>query len=239
MAQYQSEEDVLEGIAAGEDTHELAVIGIFFEITDYDNPLFDAILNEDTLDHIQYPSDVAGFQSEEIVTGVYLQDIIPEEVFTDGYFAYEGSLTTPPCTDIVRWHVMNAKSYIGKAQIARFRDLMYTSNHTVAPNFREIQHNINDVYACFEEEIEPDIVTAAEKTQRVIMWVYAVFIVGLMIGMGIVCHRRSKREANSLLTEDPMSKRDRLVSKSSIGHSHDFSRQSSHAGSQHGSTHGH
>ena len=129
---------------------------------------------------------------------------------------------------------MNAKSYIGKAQIARFRELMYTANVTMAPNYREVQNNINDVYACFEEEIEPDIVTAAEKTENAIMWVYAVFIVGVMFAFGFICVRRSKKEAQLLeATEDTTAKRERLASRSSFGNGRDFSRQSSHGSQVH------
>jgi len=239
LGQYPTHEDVLEKRENGEDTHELAVVGIFFELTDYDNPLFDAVLPDDTLENIQYPPDVTGTSSEEIIKNVYLQDIIPEEVFTDGYYAYEGSLTTPPCTDIVRWHVMNAKSYIGKAQIARFRELMFTANKTMAPNYREVQNNINDVYACFEEYVAPDIETQAEKTTRVIIWVYTVLILGCMFAMGFICIRRSKKEAKLLSQEDPKQKRDRLASRSSFGNNHDLSRQSSHGlGSRRQSSHG-
>lgn len=251
LSNYETEDDIIAAIEAGDDRHELAVVGIFFELTDYDNPLFDAILSEETLDRIQYSADISGITTPEIVDNVYLQNIIPEEVFTDGYFSYEGSLTTPPCTDIVRWHVMNAKSYIGKAQIARFRELMYTSNKTMAPNFRDVQENVNDVYACFEKEVIPDVVTAAEKTERAIIWVYAVFIIFAMIGMGVICFLRSKRDKLSASTDDMdhMEKRERLASKSSIGRSgsfggahdngHNMSRQSSYnnAGSSRGSLH--
>ena len=70
------------------------MVGIFFEIQDYDNPAFDAILSEDILDAVEFSGD------NLIIDDLYLQDLIPEGVFTDGFFAYEGSLTTPPCTNI-------------------------------------------------------------------------------------------------------------------------------------------
>eukprot|EP00486_Rosalina_sp_Unknown_P002102 CAMPEP_0201567356 /NCGR_PEP_ID=MMETSP0190_2-20130828/7846_1 /ASSEMBLY_ACC=CAM_ASM_000263 /TAXON_ID=37353 /ORGANISM="Rosalina sp." /LENGTH=274 /DNA_ID=CAMNT_0047987261 /DNA_START=156 /DNA_END=976 /DNA_ORIENTATION=+ len=94
LGQFPTYELIVDGLAAGDDVHQLAVVGIFFELTDYDNPLFDAILGEEDLDELQYPPEVTGQPSEKIVNGVYLQDIIPEEVFSDGYFAYQGSLTT-------------------------------------------------------------------------------------------------------------------------------------------------
>ena len=148
------------------------------------------------------------------------------------YSIYKAS---PPCTNIVRWHVMNAKSYIGKTQIARFRELMFTANATMAPNYRETQENINSVYACFEEEVEEDIETLAEKTEKIIVWIYAVFITIGMFVFGGVCYSKS-RQNTGLLTEDTTGKRTRLASKSSFGHTTDFSRQSSH-GSRHGSVH--
>jgi carbonic anhydrase len=57
----------------------------------------------------------------EVDTGVTIEvkDLLPRA--TDDYFTYSGSLTTPPCTESVRWVVLKQPLQISKAQIASFR----------------------------------------------------------------------------------------------------------------------
>ena len=51
-----------------------------------------------------------------------------------GYYAYAGSLTTPPYTEGVRWHVLAEALEVSEAQVARLAALTGGS-----PNNREIQ----------------------------------------------------------------------------------------------------
>src|SRR6266568_170428 len=57
----------------------------------------------------------------EVDTGVSIEmkDLLPRG--TDDYFTYSGSLTTPPCTESVRWVVLKQPLQMSKAQIATFR----------------------------------------------------------------------------------------------------------------------
>merc|ERR1719229_1035735 len=92
--------------------------------------------------------------------------MIPSDIGSRGYYAYEGSLTTPPCTNIVRWHVMNARQTIGVNQIAQFRALMMdSSNKTLAPNYREVMPTFNEVYACGDWEAEVKVTEEDEKKE--------------------------------------------------------------------------
>merc|ERR1712130_1075707 len=111
---------------------------------------------------IQYPGKR---DYDSIVTDLDLTELIPADIETAGYYAYEGSLTTPPCTDIVRWHVMNARGTIGIDQMDKFRHLLadvYGTN--AAPNYRELQDNVNTVYACMEGEDTDDSSEGDEST---------------------------------------------------------------------------
>merc|ERR1711978_758498 len=107
----------------------------------------------------------------DFVEGLDLADLIPLDYATAGYYAYEGSLTTPPCTNIVRWHVMNARQTIGVSQMAKFREMMQdTSNKTMAPNYREIMPTFNEVFACGDWDTEEVEVVDDEKVGLLRLW---------------------------------------------------------------------
>lgn len=47
------------------------------------------------------------------------------------YFRYEGSLTTPPCTEEVKWHILRQPIQMSPGQIAAFTRLIGKSNRPV------------------------------------------------------------------------------------------------------------
>lgn len=72
----------------------LVVLASFFEITAEDNPVYAEIV--DALDKINMPE-----QSTNLPVGFTIRSMLPES--TELYFTYKGSLTTPPCLEIVTW----------------------------------------------------------------------------------------------------------------------------------------
>ncbi|MCG2586315.1 carbonic anhydrase [Massilia sp. TS11] len=57
-----------------------------------------------------------------------------------GYYAFSGSLTTPPCSEGVRWQVMQAAAEVSPAQVAAFRKLYAMNARPVQPlNGRVVQ----------------------------------------------------------------------------------------------------
>ena len=64
-------------------------------------------------------------------------DVLPAD---RGYFAFVGSLTTPPCSEGVRWFVLKEPVTISKAQISAFRKLYNMNARPVQPlNGRAIE----------------------------------------------------------------------------------------------------
>jgi carbonic anhydrase len=64
-------------------------------------------------------------------------DILPAD---HGYYKFIGSLTTPPCTEGVRWQVLKEPIEASKAQIAAFRKLYPMNARPVQPvNGRKIE----------------------------------------------------------------------------------------------------
>lgn len=57
------------------------------------------------------------------------------------YYRYDGSLTTPPCTEGVAWHVMQAIRQASPAQIAAFVNLTHENARPLQPlHGREVRH---------------------------------------------------------------------------------------------------
>ena len=91
------------------DTKNLAVIGIFLVMGGDDNTVYaDVFAN-------MLPE--AGKKTIADVT-LDLNALLPEDTT---YLTYQGSLTTPPCSQIVRWLVLGGTVYLSQAQIEAFQ----------------------------------------------------------------------------------------------------------------------
>ena len=60
------------------------------------------------------------------------KELIPPSQTT---YRYNGSLTTPPCSEGVKWHVMTQSMQISAAQIKAFTNLFPVSNRPIQPLF--------------------------------------------------------------------------------------------------------
>jgi len=66
-------------------------------------------------------------------------DLLPAD---KGYYAFKGSLTTPPCSEGVAWHVLKQPVELSKAQIEAFRKLYKMNARPVQPlNGRKVQES--------------------------------------------------------------------------------------------------
>ena len=63
-------------------------------------------------------------------------DLLPSAKHT---YRYTGSLTTPPCSEDVKWFVMTTPIEMSHSQIAAFKAILYGNNRPVQPlNGREL-----------------------------------------------------------------------------------------------------
>lgn len=63
-------------------------------------------------------------------------DLLPDDRST---YRYDGSLTTPPCSEGVRWNVLTTPIELSETQIAAFKALVHDNNRPVQPlNEREL-----------------------------------------------------------------------------------------------------
>ena len=113
----------------------LAVVGVFLKESDSakENGLLKTILDNAREKNIK---DTIGQLVQVDDTQIDLYELLPQED-ERSYFTYNGSLTTPPCTEGVLWVVMKTPIEIPSEQIAALKEIFPN------PNARPVQP-IND-----------------------------------------------------------------------------------------------
>lgn len=95
---------------------ELGVLGVLFAEGDA-NPAIDAIVGQ-----------IANGNGAEVSLDV--NDLVPEEL---GVFRYMGSLTTPPCSEGVNWHVADEVLTASPEQIGAMYEALGPSARSIQP----------------------------------------------------------------------------------------------------------
>ena len=124
---HNPSEHTIEGRRYALETHlvhsresEIAVVGVLYRLGDH-NPAIQAVIEA-----------APGLgESDAPTSGFPASDFLPD---SRGYYGYIGSLTTPPYTEGVRWHVMSEVLEVSEDQVERLAALT-----GVCENSREIQ----------------------------------------------------------------------------------------------------
>lgn len=77
----------------------------------------------------------------EAIVGTYVnaKAMIP---YLSGYYHYSGSLTTPPCSEGVRWFVMHTPMKVSAEQVSQFTDIFHSNARPVQPlNHRSLRED--------------------------------------------------------------------------------------------------
>ncbi|GLG93925.1 Carbonic anhydrase 7 [Gryllus bimaculatus] len=103
----------------------LTVIGLFYELYGPGNTVYNEIV--DVLPEVTQPHTNARLHKP-----ITLDSLLPENRMN--YFTYNGSLTTPPCLEVVTWIEFKQPILLSEAQVAAFRNLhspegLMTHNH--------------------------------------------------------------------------------------------------------------
>lgn len=106
----------------------LAVLGVFM-LGGGNHALFSSIMNA-------APSTKGGRIAIPADAGS-LADFLPQ---SRSYWAYNGSLTTPPCDEIVNWVVFRSPIHVNEADIAKFKALYPSNSRPVQDLFDRSVH---------------------------------------------------------------------------------------------------
>ena len=110
----------------------LLVVGVFLTPAPSDNPSLAPIIEAVSKTHKK------GAKAD-LTKGVKLKDLLPPS-FASRFYSYNGSLTTPPCSQSVTWIVAADKKTLGKQQLSEFQKTKGNFyRHTQKLNGRQIE----------------------------------------------------------------------------------------------------
>nr|WBW70110.1 venom protein [Lampona murina] len=128
----------------------LAVLSVLFKLDDKDNPDLKPII--DKLDDVRKEGTSAEMDDFS------LQSLLPDDLMP--YYRYQGSLTTPPCYEVVTWTVFKDFASISQSQLEQFRNVKEEDEHepeeSLVNNFRPVQQLHDRVVQVSGEEDDDD-----------------------------------------------------------------------------------
>ena len=112
-----------------DDKGSLAVVAVMFDTSEKHNRAMASLL-------AKIPTKG---ESVELSEPISISDFIPK---SDHYYRFNGSLTTPPCSEGVRWFVLKAPHRLSTNQVAAMEQVMGKNNRPIqAKNARLVVEN--------------------------------------------------------------------------------------------------
>ncbi|CAO1367149.1 unnamed protein product [Diamesa serratosioi] len=108
----------------------LTVLAFFFEVSKEPNPAYEELTK--MLAHVQKSKTNATFENPPALRGLISDNL-------DEYYIYNGSLTTPPCSEVVTWLDFQVPIPLSHNQIESFRSLEDPEGNMLTHNYRPIQ----------------------------------------------------------------------------------------------------
>ena len=145
-----------------------AVLGVFLmedPSAAYDNTIWMKFLSI-------LPHETAELQN---VSGVVLTDLVPDD---RSYYYYEGSLTTPPCSQVVQWFLLRNPIRIPSMFMTALRTMVYNPEEEILMmNFRDTQP-LNDRDVMIQDTADKGSATGVTSFGTTLLTVIAMLVYG-------------------------------------------------------------
>ncbi|KAL9899640.1 carbonic anhydrase 2-like [Glossina fuscipes fuscipes] len=112
----------------------LAVLGIFLE--GVNNPTVSYPGLDEIFNHLP---EVREYESTSQLNNPFTMRQLLGNLNTKVFFSYSGSLTTPPCSEAVRWFVFRDALQISQNQLNKFFQIMDPNGQPLLNNYRPVQ----------------------------------------------------------------------------------------------------
>jgi len=115
----------------------MVVVSVLFDITIHQpNPAFETLTKS-------IPKVVN--EGENVTLPEFVISHLLPEKHTSNYLRYSGSLTTPPCAEVVEWHILTRTMSVTPIQLSRFRSTRQRIHSLkINLNAKEVQIQEND-----------------------------------------------------------------------------------------------
>lgn len=113
------------------DSSGVAVLGFFYEESENANKNYEAIIN--SLENITHPG------TNVTLGEVSLDMLIPPHDKLAKYYRYQGSLTTPACSEAVVWTIFEERIPLSKEQLSAFSNLTFSDGTAMVNTYRPVQ----------------------------------------------------------------------------------------------------
>ncbi|XP_076850178.1 carbonic anhydrase 4-like isoform X1 [Brachyhypopomus gauderio] len=115
---------------AVKDPFGVAVLGVWYQESETTNKKYETIINA--------LAKITQQDTWSSLGPLSLEMLIPSQKPLS-YFRYQGSLTTPNCTEAVTWTVFTDTIMLSKQQLSAFSDLKFGNGSTMMETFRPVQ----------------------------------------------------------------------------------------------------
>lgn len=88
---------------------------------------------------IEILDSVKDFNTTTEIENFFILDNLVAGLNSDSYFTYEGSLTTPPCSQSVTWIVFADILQMSHSQMSKFHNMRDEQNAVLENNYRSLQ----------------------------------------------------------------------------------------------------
>ncbi|XP_010212516.1 PREDICTED: carbonic anhydrase 15-like, partial [Tinamus guttatus] len=129
----------------------LAVLGFFFTVSETDNSNYNTIVAG--LRNVSHHGD-----SVDLASTFRLSNLLPRAGQLSKYYRYQGSLTTPDCSEVVVWTVFEEPVAISQAQLRVFVNTVHFPAVGSAP--LKMTNNLETLPSVFLEVTGPEMAFA-------------------------------------------------------------------------------